>query len=121
MCSPSGTMRIANYENATLLELEAAVRNGGRLVFYEYCISCIVLTLRRPSDIYLLKSGDKGFVHGIPFVLTSLLLGWWGLPWGMIHTPLVLLTNLAGGCDVTDEILGRMRASMSREAAPCEP
>jgi hypothetical protein len=110
-------MRIANFENATFSELEATVRNGGRFVFYEYCISCIVLTLRRPSDIYLLKAGEKGFVRGIPFVLTSVLFGWWGLPWGLIHTPLVLLTDLAGGCDVTDEILGRMRASQSGEDA----
>jgi hypothetical protein len=113
-------MHLPNLNNLTVSEVEAALAGGGRLVFYEYCISCVILTLRRPSNLYLLKPGEKGFVHGIPFALTSLLLGWWGLPWGLIYTPLVLLTDLGGGRDVTDEILNRLRTSKPGEGDRCE-
>jgi hypothetical protein len=30
-------------------------------------------------------------------------LGWWGVPWGLIYTPLTLWTNLSGGRAVTAE------------------
>jgi DNA-directed RNA polymerase subunit RPC12/RpoP len=29
-------------------------------------------------------------------VLTSLLLGWWGFPWGLVMTPVQIVRNLAG-------------------------
>jgi hypothetical protein len=38
----------------------------------------------------------------------SLLFGWWGLPWGLIYTPLTLWTNLSGGRDVTAELRERL-------------
>jgi hypothetical protein len=33
--------------------------------------------------------------------MVSLLLGWWGVPWGLIYTPLTLWSNLSGGREVT--------------------
>jgi hypothetical protein len=85
-------------------ELARELGAGGRFVVYEYCISLIFLTLRRPSGIYFLRPGEWGLVQGLPFILVSLLLGWWGLPWGIIYTPLTLFTNLSGGHDVTEEV-----------------
>lgn len=98
-------IRIRGLENCTPDQLEEVVAGGGRLVFYEYCISLIFITLRRPSDVFFLKRGELGLVRGLPYTLISLLLGWWGLPWGVVYTPLVLLTNLGGGRDVTHQIL----------------
>jgi hypothetical protein len=112
-------MRLSKLESLNVSQVEAAVAAGGRLVFYEYCISFIILTLRRPSALYLLEPGDRGRVHGIPYALASMFLGWWGLPWGLIYTPLVMLTDLAGGCDVTDEIMCRLRGTGSPENTPC--
>jgi hypothetical protein len=114
-------MRLSKLESVNVSQVEAAVSAGGRLVFYEYCISFIALTLRRPSALYLLEAGDRGFVHGIPYALASLILGWWGLPWGLVYTPLVLLTDLAGGCDVTEEIMSRLRGTGSPENSTCGP
>lgn len=77
------------------------VTAGGRFVFYEYCISLIIVTLRRPTDIYFLRPGEYGLLRGLPFSLISFFLGWWGVPWGIIYTPLTLITNFSGGRDVT--------------------
>lgn len=102
-------MRIRGAEHLTPAELSAELAAGGRLVFYEYCISLLVLTLRCPTDLYLLQPGELGWWRGLPYTLVSLLLGWWGIPMGVLYTPLVVLTNLAGGCDVTDEVRPLLR------------
>ena len=94
-------MRIHGIDGLTAEDLDQAIQYGGRFVFYEYCISCLVFTLRRPSDIIFVHGHEWGWVRGLPYTLVTLLLGWWGLPWGFIYTPLALATNIAGGCDVT--------------------
>jgi len=81
------------------------VAAGDRFVVFEYCISLIVVTLRRPSRVYLIRAGKTGLLAGFPYTILSLLLGWWGIPWGLIYTPLVVLTNLSGGRDVTSDVL----------------
>jgi hypothetical protein len=92
----------------TAAELVAEVARGSRLVYYEYCVSFLAVTLRRPSGIYLLRAGELGLLRGLSFTVLSLMLGWWGVPWGLIYTPLVVLTNLCGGRDVTEELLARL-------------
>src|SRR5438093_684538 len=106
-------MRIEGIDDRTLAELEHDLAAGGRFVLFECCISLIVITLRRPSPVRFLGPGESGVVQGLPYTVVSLLLGWWGLPWGVIYTPLALLTNLAGGRDVTAEVwpLLQQRAS----------
>jgi len=102
---PPGTlMPIHGIDKLTPDELDRALAAGGRLVFFEYCISLAIVTLRRPSDVYLLRPGQSGVLRGLPYSLISLLFGWWGIPWGIIYTPLTLLTNLSGGRDVTAEV-----------------
>lgn len=89
-------------------DLEAEIARGGRFVFFESCVSLIVMTTRRPTHIVFLRRHESGWLRALPYTLLSLLLGWWGLPWGIIYTPLVVANNLAGGCDVTREICERM-------------
>ncbi|HMF12718.1 MAG TPA: hypothetical protein VKE94_10445 [Gemmataceae bacterium] len=74
-----------------------ASRAGSRLVVYEYCISFVFITLRRASGVYRLRPGESGRLKGLPYTLLTLVLGWWGVPWGILYTPLVVLTNLSGG------------------------
>ena len=71
--------------------------DGGRWVVFDYCISFGIVTLRRPSREYFLRSGQWAWVRGLPYSAISLLFGWWGLPWGVILTPVTVLTNLTGG------------------------
>jgi hypothetical protein len=168
---------IQGIDNMSLDEVEAALRKGACFVFYEYCISVGVITLRRPSDVYFLpvpagglpwrfaayltvfvlvlcglvggvvlsapeakislaatafpalglllqgawwswktySDGSwrdaTGLKRGAVFSLVSLLLGWWGVPWGLIWTPMTIFTNLSGGQDVTDEVWALLQAS----------
>ncbi|HJT79024.1 MAG TPA: hypothetical protein VJ739_17645 [Gemmataceae bacterium] len=118
-------MRIRGADNLTPAQLAAELAAGGRLVFFEYCISFVLLTLRCPTGLVLLRPGESGVVRGLPYTLLSLLFGWWGIPMGIIYTPLTLVTNLSGGCDVTDEVrmlLGgeRMRHSDTPPDGPAE-
>jgi hypothetical protein len=96
--------QIRGIEGLTSEQLEKELAAGGRFVFFEYCISLLVLTLRRPSAIYFLKGDQSGLVHGLRYSVLSLLLGWWGVPWGIFYTLLTLLNNLSGGCDITAEV-----------------
>jgi hypothetical protein len=82
--------------------------SGGRFVFFEACVSFVVFTMRWPSSIRYIPPGRSAWIEGLPLTILTVLLGWWGLPWGIIYTPLVLARNLAGGCDVTGEVLARI-------------
>lgn len=111
-------MRIRGAEHLSAEELEVELALGGRLVFYEYCISVIIATTRRPSDVCFLPAGDLGVARGVPYVLLSLLLGWWGIPFGLLYTPLTIFTNLCGGRELspqaTAEVLSLRRALMDQ-------
>lgn len=111
-------MRIHGIEHLTLAEVDEVLAAGGRLVFFEYCISLVIATQRRPSSIYLLRPGEMGLVRGLPFSLISLLFGWWGIPWGLIYTPLTLITNFSGGRDVTIEVRALLEQSHNSSASP---
>ncbi len=110
-------MRIRGIEGLTAEEVEELLRGGARFVFFEYCVSVVVATLRRPSAVYLVPAGDLGIARGLPYTLLSLFLGWWGVPWGLLYTPLVLLTNLSGGCDVTPQVRDWLRQPRNSDLA----
>src|SRR5439155_16683285 len=46
-----------------------------KFVLFQYCISIVILTFRRPSDIYFLRQGENCVVKGLPFTLLSLVGG----------------------------------------------
>jgi hypothetical protein len=94
-------MRIRGIDAWKPDELHRELNRGGRFVVFEFCISLVVVTLHRQTDVYFLAANDLGLIRGLPWTLVTLLLGWWGVPWGLIQTPCALLTNLAGGRDVT--------------------
>jgi hypothetical protein len=94
----------------------AGPADGEREVFFEYCVSLLFVTLRRPSRLYRVRPGLRALWAGLPYTLLTMLLGWWGIPWGVIYTPLVLATNLTGGREITPE--ERRRAETT--AAPTE-
>jgi hypothetical protein len=71
--------------------------DGQRRVVFEYCVSCVFLTWRGVSRVYTLRQSETGFLRGLPYNAVSLLAGWWGVPWGLIYTPLALWRNLNGG------------------------
>jgi len=86
-------------------ELRARVTSGARLVRFESCFSPIVFTLRRQSPLYLTNSWQERYVRGLGYSLLTILLGPWGVPWGLIYTPRSIWLNLTGGVDETDAVL----------------
>ncbi len=94
---------------------------GERLVFFEYCISLVFISLRRPSTVVRLRPGQRGWIKGLPYTVLSLLLGWWCIPWGFVYTPLCLWTNLTGGRPITAEewANGANPATGGDEVGPC--
>jgi hypothetical protein len=91
-------------------ELSARLTAGGRIVRFEYCISLVVATLRRESGPVVLRPRQWAWLRGMPFSLISVACGWWGIPWGIILTPLTLWANMCGGRDISSQV----RESISR-------
>jgi len=89
-------------------QLQQEIQQGGKFVMYQYCISLLIITFRRPSNIYFIGHEDNAIVKGLPFTLLSLLLGWWGIPWGPIYTIQSIWINFKGGKDVTKEVASSM-------------
>ena len=106
-------MKIVGVEGLSPENLRDEVARGARFVLYRYCISILVMTFRRPSNVYFIKPGGNRVIRGLPFDLISLVLGWWGFPWGPIYTVEALVDNLLGGKDVTGEILASLAPSAS--------
>jgi hypothetical protein len=111
-------LKIRGIEGMKAGEVHFEIGRGARFVFFQYCISVVVLTFRRPSDIYFLRQGESAVTRGLPFTLLSLMAGWWGIPWGPIYTIQSVYNNSRGGKDVTESVLHSLRAEPSAVIAP---
>lgn len=98
-------------------QLQFEIQRGAKLVCYHYCISVVLMTFRRSSAVYFIPPGESTLAKGLPWTLLTLLLGWWGIPWGPIFSIQSLITNFKGGNDLTAEI----GAAMNRAPAPPVP
>jgi hypothetical protein len=105
--------KIIGFEKITTGEqLEKELASGGKFIIYQYVISVLILTFRRSSSIYFISGSQSRIIPGLGFSLLTLFLGWWGFPWGLIYTPMVLWINFSGGQDVTAEVLASMNAEI---------
>jgi hypothetical protein len=89
-------------------ELRIRVASGVRLVRFEFCFSFLLFTVRRQSPVYLTESWQSRYLRGLGYSLLAILLGPWGVPWGLIYTPWAIWVNLTGGVDETDAVLARL-------------
>jgi hypothetical protein len=105
-------MQVRGLENLSREEVVQAMTDGGRFIVFEFCISIIFLTMRRPSAVWFIRPGQWTWPLVVRYSLVSLLLGWWGVPWGLIYTPLTLVTNLSGGVDVSAALWPRTHAEL---------
>ncbi|MEM8805293.1 MAG: hypothetical protein AAGF01_04610 [Cyanobacteria bacterium P01_G01_bin.38] len=110
-------MKIHGIEGMTGAELAHEVAKGGKFVIFQYCFSVVVMSFKRRSAIYFVKASENATLKGLKYTLISALLGWWGIPWGIVFTVQTLATNLNGGKDVTQPIL----ASLDGQAEVTEP
>jgi hypothetical protein len=106
-------MKIIGIENMSVDELNNELQRGGKFVIFEYCISIIIMTFKRPTNVYFIRAGEGTAGKSIGFTLASLIVGWWGIPWGPIYTVGSLITNVSGGKDVTDEVVASLGAGQN--------
>ncbi len=89
-------------------QIRSRVMAGARLVRFEFCVSLLLFTIRRQSPLYLTESWQGRYLRGLAYSLLAILLGPWGVPWGLIYTPWAVWVNLAGGVDETDTVLEQL-------------
>jgi hypothetical protein len=106
-------MKIHGTEGLTVNDINYELSRGGKFVMYQYCISIVVMTFKRSSGIYFIKSDESALKSGAGWTLLTLLLGWWGIPWGPIYTIGSLITNFGGGKNVTQEVLAAINVPTS--------
>lgn len=92
-------------------ELRTRVAAGARCVRFEFCFSLLFVTIRRQSPVYLTSSWEQRYLRGLGYSVLALLLGPWGIPWGLLWTPWAVWVNATGGVDCTGEILARLDSS----------
>jgi hypothetical protein len=84
--------------------LFVAIKNGLRLVQFQYAISAVYFSVLLPSKIYFLRRGQRPFLAGLKYSLLSVLVGWWSIA-GLIWTPTVIIRNSRGGVDLTETVV----------------
>jgi hypothetical protein len=102
--------KIVGIDGLNDTEINFELQRGAKFVLYQYCISLLVVTFKRSSDIYFVRQGESRMVKGLPWIALSALLGWWGIPWGPIYTVQSLITDFRGGKDVTTELMANLQA-----------
>ncbi|HYC72935.1 MAG TPA: hypothetical protein VEB66_17115 [Opitutaceae bacterium] len=110
-------LKLQGAEGLDAAGIRQEIERGGRLVMFTYCVSLIVVTLKRPTAIHLVKPGQSAAARSLPYTLLSLVTGWWGFPWGPVYTIQTLYQNLRGGFDVTDDVLAAILPPATRPAA----
>ena len=103
-------MQVNGLEGLTAEEIRHELQQGARFVVFDYCVSVVVMSFQRCSEVYFVRADESTLLKSMPYTLLSLALGWWGIPWGIAYTIGSVFTNLSGGKDVTNEILASARA-----------
>lgn len=111
-------MAIKGVEGLSVADVQDQVRQGAKFVIFGYCMSFLVITLKRSSDIVFVRAGQSVFAASLPYTALSLILGWWGFPWGFIYTPMVLIQNLGGGTDVTLQVMAEFGPTQPAQGLP---
>ncbi len=91
-------------------ELRVRVEAGARLVRFEWCVSLLIVTIRCQSSLYVTESWQERYLRGLGYSALALVLGLWGVPWGLIMTPRAIWINLTGGIDETATVLAQLES-----------
>lgn len=97
--------------NMSTEELKQKVAAGAKFVYFEYTVSIVVATFKRPTDIYFIDAHESAAKHSWHLSTLTGIMGWWGIPWGPIYTIGTFVTNFGGGKDVTAEVMGKILAN----------
>lgn len=98
--------KFEGLENLTYNDLVKDIEKGGKFIYFSYTISLLIVTFKQNSRIFYLSSDKLPIILGLPYLLLSLLLGWWGIPWGPIYTLQCIWTSFTGK-EVTRDIMSQ--------------
>jgi hypothetical protein len=102
-------------------ELRARIARGARCVRFEFCFSLVFVTVRRQSPVYLTTSWQQRYLWGLWYSFLALILGPWGVPWGLLWTPWAVWVNTTGGSDCTGEILCQLDTPHTTYVTSAQP
>lgn len=108
-------MKPSEYMNWTFEELNEELEKGGKFVVYTYAISILIMTFRQSSKVFFIRHDELAIKHGWPYLLLSLFLGWWGIPWGPIYTIQSFFYAFTGK-DVTVDVINNLCAQNVEES-----
>lgn len=104
-------LKLEKPEDLTFERIPEIVSRGGKFVVYEYLFPRpLFAPVKRISRVYFLNPGEDAGKYAFRYNLATLLLGWWGLPFGPYYTLLTLKLNKTG-VDLTDDVLANLTAS----------
>jgi len=95
---------VKGIENLSSEEIISEIKAGATFRIFTYCTSFIVVTYQKKSPIYFIKKDESTFSKGSEYFFISLILGWWGFPWGPIYTISSIFNILSGGENITPKI-----------------
>jgi hypothetical protein len=88
---------------------------GADVVAARFCISLVTVTFTDRGS-YRNLCPRCARIHALPATIVSVALGWWGIPWGLIRTPEVILDNITrGGVTLDSAGLAELRAQERRQ------
>lgn len=102
-------MAILGLGGLDIKDINSRVAIGWRFLRFEETRSFFIFSQRRYSDIYFVAPDESHIRYAKKHILITALLGWWGIPWGLIGTPVSIFRNLMGGQDLTQEVLRQLR------------
>lgn len=82
--------------NASLIWEDSPVMQESFVTQYQFCASFVIVTFRLRTGYILDQSFFKPIAN-ITATFLTLVLGWWGIPWGPIYSIQALFRNLTGG------------------------
>lgn len=90
------------FENMESIKRGTAMYKGKQItmetevVQFQTCISILLLTTKSPSRFFISGQNNVLFASFV-FTIVTLIVGWWGIPWGPIYTIQTVIKNLMGG------------------------
>ena len=112
--------RILNVEGLTVDQVNEQLALGAKFVVFEYCLSAVLFTIKRASDVYFIRPGESTRKYSQSHTLLTCFMGWWGIPFGPIYSIMALVTNSNGGIDVTQDVLNYFNQQPSRMPEPAD-
>jgi hypothetical protein len=110
-------MNIVGIAGLELSEINDNVQSGWRFLQFEETRSFIVVSRRSFSPHYFVRPNEPTMTYAKKHILMTAILGWWGIPWGLIGTPISIMRNLRGGNDTTSEVLSALKLAASQRTS----